>query len=100
MIRLTLAEDILVYFLELDYNAYTIEQGQYQHYYQGNKNKLVYSQLYLNVGNKTKKRIININRLKEKIKQVTEQKLAPSKAVTKVLLNTSIEQIKKYIVTL
>jgi hypothetical protein len=43
------------------------------------------------VGNKTKKRIIDINRLKEKIKQVIKQKLAPSKAITEVLLNTSIE---------
>ncbi len=97
---LTLAEGISVCFLEPDYNAYTIEQGQCRHYYQGNKNKLVHSQLCLNVGNKTKKRIIDINRLKEKIKQVAERKLAPSKATTEVLSNTSIEQIKKCIVTL
>jgi flagellar basal body-associated protein FliL len=43
------------------------------------------------MGNKTKKRIIDINKLKKKIKQVIEQKLAPSKAVTKVLLNTFIK---------
>jgi hypothetical protein len=43
------------------------------------------------MGNKTEKRIVDINRLKEKIKQVIERKLAPSKAVTEVLLNTSIE---------
>ncbi len=55
-------------------------QGHWSgHMSRDNKNKLVYSWLSLNVGNKTKKRIIDTNGLKEKIKQVTERKLAFSK---------------------
>ncbi len=73
---LTLAEGISVCFLEPDYHAHTMEQGWCRHCRQGNKNKLVYSWLCLNVGNKTEKRIIDTNGLKEKIKQVAERKLA------------------------
>jgi hypothetical protein len=88
---LTLAEGISVCFLEPDYNAHTMEQGWCRHCRQGNKNKLVHSWLCLNEGNKTEKRILDTNGLKEKIKQVAARKLAPGEPAAEVLSNTSVE---------
>lgn len=77
----TLAEAMTVSFIEPDFHAHTMAQGWARHCRQGNKNKIVWSNLFLAQGNEVEMRIIGNSKLRAKIQEVQTRKVDGAKAV-------------------
>jgi hypothetical protein len=70
---LILAEAISVTFWEVEFNAHTMAQCWCRHVRQGNKNKKFYSFLIIAKGNTTEQRILEHNKMKERIQEATKR---------------------------
>lgn len=75
---LTLAEAISVCFMEPTWDAAIVSQGYSRHCRQGNVNPKVYSWLLLSKENSVEAKIMETNKMRAKILQVQERKVAES----------------------
>jgi hypothetical protein len=72
---LTLTEAISVSFLEPGYHPSKITQGFGRHCRQGNRNKMVYCNIFMVLGNKVEEKIMGISRIRKQILEVQNRKV-------------------------
>lgn len=75
-IGLTITEAMAVAFVEPDVRLATMAQGWARHWRQGNKNRIVYSLLYIAADNEVEEKIMAVNQLRKKIGGAVKRKAA------------------------